>query len=383
MKVYLAAFGSGMGHASRMSALAERLTPSGDEVAFSSSGEVTGWLRGRGYTCNELPLVDVAFTEAGAFSATETLKFLPRTAARFVEQLQLEVANLATFGPDVVLSDSVASTVVASRLLGLRTVVLLNQLRLVSSPRTPEVVAKPLSAASVVVGGFFWSLCDEVLIPDLPPPYTISERNLWNAGRSSARARYIGLLTPKTAAADAEDLPEAWRREKRKRKVFWQISGPPATRRPFLTRALEVAKALEDDYLFVITAGNPGGPRDPTPVPGGYLYQWCNSAGAFIGSCDAVVSRAGHVSVSDCMLRAKPSILVPIKSQTEQMGNAGKAQRLGVAIALEEGALDPGTVGEALRALSEGPYSERAKEMKRLAEGYDALGSILDVLRGR
>jgi UDP-N-acetylglucosamine--N-acetylmuramyl-(pentapeptide) pyrophosphoryl-undecaprenol N-acetylglucosamine transferase len=383
MKVYLAAFGSGMGHASRMSALAERLTATGDQVMFSSSGEVTDWLRNGGYACNDLPLVDIAFARSGAFSATETLKFFPAIMAHLVEQVHLEVGNLASFAPGVVLSDSVASTIAASRLLGVRSVALLNQLRLVSSPNTPAPIAEALSAASIVVGGLFWRLCDDILIPDLPPPYTISERNLWSAGKASARARYIGFLTPKrTAAPENDDVLRRWLAEKRRIRVFWQISGPPATRRPFVGRALRAAKALADDYLFVITAGNPRGVRSPHPVPGGYLYQWCDFAGAFIDSCAVVVSRAGHVSLSDYILRAKPSLLVPIQAQTEQMGNASKAQRLGISMAVEEQALEPGVVSEALQRLLSGEYSKRLDELKAVAERHDALGSIVQVLRG-
>jgi len=343
---------------------------------------VTGWLRAKGFACNDVPLVDVRFTDAGAFSATETLKFSPVTAARVVRQVQLELRNIGRFRPDLVLSDSVASTVLASSLLGTRSVAVLNQLRLVSSPRTPARIAKLLSAASVAVGGAFWELAEEILIPDLPPPYTISERNLWSAGRASSRAKYIGFLTPRRAAGPVGDeLFEKWRAEKRRRKVFWQISGPPPTRGPFLAKALEAAKALEEEYLFVITAGNPGGETSPSPIPGGYLYQWCNISSALIDSCDAVVSRAGHVSVSDYILRAKPSLLVPIRAQTEQMGNASKMQRLGLAIVLDEAELDPQAVDAGLRALSDEGYAARGLEMQRVAGAYDAPGEILRVLR--
>ncbi len=370
-----------MGHASRMAALAAELLALGDDVVFSSSGEVARWLRAKGYQCNDLPLVDVRFTDTGAFSATETMKFFPLIVARLCSQVRREVGNLRRFGPQVVLSDTMASTVVASSLLGIRTVAILNQLRLISSPRTPKSVAKVLSGGSIAVGSVFWDLCDEILIPDLPAPYTISERNLWNAGTASSRARYIGFLTPKpTRGSGVDDLPAKWRGEKRRRKIFWQISGPPATRRPFLARALEAAKALQEDYLFVITAGNPGGRTSPSSIRGGYLYQWCSLSSAFIDSCDTVVSRAGHVSISDYILRAKPSLLVPIQAQTEQMGNASKARRLGVATAVEERNLDPEAVGEALRELSTESFARRAQEMKKVAEGYDAVRAILDVV---
>jgi UDP-N-acetylglucosamine--N-acetylmuramyl-(pentapeptide) pyrophosphoryl-undecaprenol N-acetylglucosamine transferase len=382
LKVYLAAFGSGMGHASRMAALAEELLSAGDKVAFSSSGEVTGWLRTRGFLCNDVPLVDVAFNHAGAFSATETLKYSPILMGRLCRQVQREVGNLRRFAPQVVLSDSMVSTIMASRLLGVRAVAILNQLRLISSPRTPRVAGQLLAGGSITLVNAIWESCDEILIPDLPPPYTISERNLWNAGSASSRARYIGFLTPKGDAGAGREAPlEAWRTEKRRRKVFWQISGPPPTRGPFLAKALEAAKALQEEYLFVITAGEPGGKTVPTAVPGGFLYPWCDSSHTFLDTCDAVISRAGHVSISDYILRAKPCVLVPIQSQTEQIGNANKAERLGFAVVVEEIELDPARVGEALSELSEERHASRASELRSLAEGYDAVRAILGVVR--
>src|ERR1700730_3545970 len=141
-----------MGHASRMAALAQELQASGHEVMFSSSGEVTRWFRSKGFPCNDVPLVDIVFTDEGSFSATETMKFSPVIFARFYKQVILEVGNIMRYAPEVVLSDSMSSTVVASKLLGIRCMALLNQLRLISSPRTPRTAAQLLSAGSVTVG---------------------------------------------------------------------------------------------------------------------------------------------------------------------------------------------------------------------------------------
>jgi UDP:flavonoid glycosyltransferase YjiC (YdhE family) len=378
----MAAFGSGMGHASRMAALAEELLAYGDQVAFSSSGEVTAWLESKGYRCNDVPLVDVVFNVSGAFSAQETLKYSPAIMARLCRQLQREVANIGRFAPQVVISDSMVSTVAASRLRGVRSIAILNQLRLISSPSTPKAVGQVLAGGSVTLVNSVWEFCDEILVPDLPPPYTISERNLWGAGSASSRAQYIGFLTPKRDEG-RDGLLDEWRAETRRRKVFWQISGPLPTRASFLAKALETAKALQDDFLFVITAGDPGGQTEPSRVPGGYLYGWCNLSRAFVDSCDAVVSRAGHVSISEYILRAKPCLLVPIQSQTEQIGNANKAERLGFAIVVQEGELDPQKVREALLGLSAGRCLMRAQELKEVADGYDAVGAVLEAVRSR
>lgn len=380
MRVYVAAFGSGMGHASRMAAVAEELVARGDQVEFSSSGEVTAWLRAKGYPCNEVPLVDVVFNSSGAFSALETLKYSPALVARLCRQVQREVANIGRFAPQVVVSDSMVSTVAASRLRRVRSVAVVNQLRLISSPSTPKTIGRVLAGGSITLANAIWESCDQILVPDLPPPYTISERNLWNAGSASSRARYVGFLTPKSDSGAGGALLDEWKAEKRRRKVFWQVSGPLPTRASFLAKALEAAESLQSDFLFVITAGDPRGETRPTRVPGGYLFGWCNLTRALVDSCDAVVSRAGHVSVSEYILRAKPCVLVPIQSQTEQMGNADKAERLGFAIVLGEGELDPPRVRQALFALLEGRYATRARELKEVAEGYDAVGAVLSAV---
>lgn len=381
MRVYVAAFGSGMGHASRMEALARELAASGDRVGFSSSGEVTRWLASRGYSCNDIPLVDVVFTPAGNFSARATLRLSPVILERLCEQVQREVANIGGFRPDVVLSDSVAATVLASRIQGVRSVAVVNQLRLISSPTTPRPIAKALTAASVAFGGVIWDYCDDVLVPDLPPPYTISERNLWMAGRTSGRARYVGFLTPRWAPAPAPDrVMEKWTAEKRRRKVYWQVSGPPATRRPFLAKALAAAKELGDEYMFVVAAGDPAAETSAREVPGAYVYGWCPDARAFIDTCDVVVSRAGHVSISEYIQHAKPSLLVPIQAQTEQIGNAAKARKLGISVTEDEGRLGPSEVKEGLRALESESYFDRARELRTVAARYDALSSIREVL---
>jgi UDP-N-acetylglucosamine--N-acetylmuramyl-(pentapeptide) pyrophosphoryl-undecaprenol N-acetylglucosamine transferase len=368
-----------------MAALAQELQASGHEVMFSSSGEVTKWFRSKGFPCNDVPLVDIVFTDEGSFSATETMKFSPVIFARFYKQVILEVGNIMRYAPEVVLSDSMASTVVAAKLLGIRCMALLNQLRLISSPRTPRTAAQLLSAGSVTVGNIVWEFCDQILIPDLPPPYTISERNLWDAGSASARAKYVGFLTPsrnntQTSDAGSEELLDGWRAEKKRPKVFWQVSGPPATRGSLLAKALAAAKALEEKYFFVITGGEPGGSTRPSPVPGGFLYQWCNISPYLVGSCDVVVSRAGHVSISDYILQGKPALLVPIHAQTEQMGNADKARRLGFALTLEESELEPSRVDEALRELSDERYAKHALELKKVAARFDAVRAIVEIM---
>lgn len=378
-RVHVGVFGSGLGHASRMMAVGRGLVTEGCDVRFSSSSEATGYIRKQGYACNDVPLVDVVFTEAGNFSATDTMRVSPWLLLKLCKQTGLEVRNIVGFRPDAVLSDSLLSTVIASKVLGLRCVTILNQLKLVSSPKTPPVLAKLLSSGSITVGNEFWELSDRILFPDLPPPFTISERNLWGAGSAAERAEYIGFLTPPKSEFVDE---EAARIIRSKRKIiFWQVSGPAKTRTTLLPKVKMVASALKDDYLSVISAGDPLGSNTPRAIEGGLLYDWCPSKDVLIDRCDVFVSRAGHVTISDLILRGKTSILVPIQAQMEQMGNAAKAEKLGVAVDLPEERLEEGYFRDALSRLESGRASTKAAELKEYASRFEAIGSIVSALR--
>jgi len=359
-----------------MTAVGQKLLEDGCELQFSSSGEATAYLRRRNFSCNDIPLVDVVFTENGTFSATETMKFAPWLFVKMMKQTGIEGRNMIRFGPDVVLSDSVPATVMASKLLGLKLVTVLNQIKLISSPDTPHIAGTLLTNGSITVGNEFWEMSDRVLVPDLPPPYTISEANLWGAGTVGSRAEYVGfLVAPVTGRPDPET--ERILNGLKKRLIFWQVSGPPKTRAAFLPKVKAVAQALKDEYVSIVSAGNPLGSSSPQPFEGGYFYDWCPSRDALIDRSDVMVSRAGHVTISDLILRGKPCILVPIPGQSEQLGNATKADNLGVAVKVEEGEFTAQTLGNAVSILASDETRRRISDLSRLANQYDAVGSII------
>src|SRR5207302_11394123 len=74
--------------------------------------------------------------------------------------ISLHDALPISFGADSVLSDSMMATVIAARLAKTRVVTVLNQLRLESSRRTPQVAASMISAGTVSIGAALWNLSD-------------------------------------------------------------------------------------------------------------------------------------------------------------------------------------------------------------------------------
>ncbi len=375
-RVYIGCFGSGMGHASRMFEVAGALTARGHAVEFSSSGEVASFIKKRGHRCNNLPLADVRYSETGEFSLRGTLAAYPTIMGRTYQQMGMEISNIRRFGADVVLSDSALSTVLAAKTLGLPTFTVLNQLNLSSSHDGGGAPARLLSFGTSAGMGKLWELSNEVLLPDLPPPYTISERNLWGSG--VGKTRYIGFLTV-TGNAAADDTLRRFSSDPRPR-IFWQVSGPPKTRTALVRKAVECAAALAEKYAFVISGGDPTSSHEAFRVSGGWFYGWCKIAETYFSSCDVVVARAGHGTIGQAILSSKPSLLIPIPRQPEQEGNADKAARLGVSIHLDQDSVDPRSIDEALGRLLAGGYGEKTRRLGAWASGYNARDEIIRTL---
>ncbi len=373
LRVYVGCFGSGLGHAARMLEIAALLSQSGADVEFSSSGEVTALIRERGYRCNNLPLADVRYSEDGAFSLRKTMIASPSILARAYHQGYLELANIKRFRPQVVLSDSALSTAIAGKSLRLPVFTVLNQLSLTSSHGQTGAPSRLLSVGISAGIGKLWELSDEVLLPDLPPPYTISEMNLW--GSNVSKTRYIGFLT-KSGRGSPDPATKEFTAD-RKPKIFWQVSGPPGTRVPFLRKALRVAEALSDRFVFIITEGSPTGNNSPLPIPGGWRYEWCTIPELYFDSCDVVVSRAGHGTISQAITSSKPSLLVPIPRQPEQVGNARKAERLGVAARIDQDDLSPDRALDAIEALLGNGPGKRAAALGRYAQSFKAAEEVV------
>jgi UDP:flavonoid glycosyltransferase YjiC (YdhE family) len=322
-----------------------------------------------------LPLADVRYNEEGELSVKETVASSGVIMARAYQQLRLEISNMVKFDPDVVLSDSVLSTVLAARIVGKRVITVLNQLKIESSQRE-SVPHRLLSAGTSEGLGTLWGLSEKILLPDLPPPLTLSENNLWNANVDNTK--YIGFLTPQDEGAP----DEAHRSfvESRHPRIFWQVSGPPKTRSPFLRKAFEISDALSDIYSFVLTGGDPAGSTEPRAIPGGWYYGWCTLVPCYFKDCDIVVSRAGHGTLAQSISNGKPSLLVPIPGQTEQEGNSGKAMKLGVALTVSQEELTLAKFKETVELLMGGDFASNCSKIGAVARGFEARREILSAL---
>src|SRR5918999_4100668 len=132
---YLAPYGVGLGHASRLVMVADYLRQNGINIQFSSYGEAVSYVSIRGYKCATVSPVEFAWSMEGGFSVKDSIANVPVWFANFSRQVNQETRNMLECNPDIVVSDSRLSPLMAARLLRVPSVVMLNQIKLLLSPR--------------------------------------------------------------------------------------------------------------------------------------------------------------------------------------------------------------------------------------------------------
>jgi len=323
----------------------------------------------------ECPSLDVEWTEEGSFSSRGFVVHFPFMLRSFSRQVAFEAESIAEFDPRVTVSDSRLSAVLAARSTSCPVVTMLNQFKVTLPPRyRGDAFGRLYERIAGDVLGLMWSLSEQVLLTDLPPPYTIGEANV--AGTDLTRiVRYVGFTSPGLDVSE-DRLQKA--REvldfDGRPLVFFQISGPDATKQRFIAIVLRSAATLSRRYKVVVSMGYLGGSAEPRKLAdGALLYDWCPIKDELFTLSDVMVARSGHRTIGQCIDAGKPAVLIPIHNHSEQIGNAEKFQNLGLGIAILPGDLDPGRLTAAVDSCIEDP---------KYKKNLDAVGLVSRKYRG-
>ena len=383
---YFAPYGVGLGHASRLLMVADHLKQEGISVQFSSYGEAASYVSIRGYKCATVSPVEFAWSMEGGFSVKDSIANVPVWFANFSRQVNQETRNMLECSPDIVVSDSRLSPLMAARLLKVLSVVMLNQIKLLLSPRLHDLVAPRIFEN--VVGEFLgslWAMAERVLVPDLPPPYTLSAHNIWDIGSASRKLEYIGFASPRPQINKEHVIKVAnmLAFDSSRPLVFVHVSGPVQTRPALLKVAVETAKRLDPKIQFVISAGNPKGISDPRRIGRlSWYYEWCPVRDEIFAASDLLVLRGGHVALSQAIQFGKPVVTVPIENHGEQLGNCAKIEELGAGVMLHPKRLRPEQLADAIeKVLGDSDYNKKAAELQRVAEKLNGIDNVVQIVR--
>jgi UDP:flavonoid glycosyltransferase YjiC (YdhE family) len=383
-RVYISLYGVGLGHASRMLPVANALANTGMEVRFSAFGDAVKYVQMHGFECYDVPPVEFAWSVDRGFSIKNSITKLPENLMHFVEQCGSEGRNIAHFDPDVVLSDTrLSSVLIAKQTLGLPCITILNQIKLLLSPRLREFrVARLFERAIAELLGAFWATSDSLLIPDLPPPYTLSEQNLWSVGSVSDSLEYIGFMAPKPKVNDeyVDKVSKLLGFNRKKPVVFAHISGPTETKTVMLKRIIESLQ--NTDIQFVASEGIPKGDTVPRKIGNGWYFEWCPVRDEIFAMSNLIIMRGGHSTLAHAIRYGKPVLTIPIENHGEQLGNAEKVQKVGMGLMLNQKDLKPEDVTAAVqRLLADPSFTSKANMLRDISNSMDGVEGIVQKVK--
>ena len=161
--------------------------------------------------------------------------------------------------------------------------------------------------------------CSKIIIPDNPPPYTISEYSVGNLDNLGLKEKveYVGSFVDTTPVEGSQE------------HIFAPISGPVGTRAKLAKTLLPVLEKLKTKCI--ISLGTPG-KKVSTKIGNCELHTWLSpqERQEAMKNAKFVIFSGGHATCFETIKYAKPSICIP--TQPEQLGNAAKLQDLNCSI---------------------------------------------------
>jgi uncharacterized protein (TIGR00661 family) len=342
----------------------------GNEVLFSTYKDGLEYARQEGFPVVKVPPIDFAVKPDGTVDFEQTAINPGPFLAFFtvLRQVKAEIQVIKEFKPDVVVSDSRVSTLIAAGLLGIPKISILNQFQTIIPRRTRHLkLAKLTDAGTLTIIGKIWTIGRHVLIPDFPPPYTISIGNLRIPRSYQKKIKFIGPILSKypEELAEQTEIRKKLGLDENKPLIFSPISGP-IKQRTYLTRLLmQIFNNFPRTYQIVISLGNPSGSTKPIQKRNVTIYNWVKNRFEYLKACDLVISRAGHGTLTQSICYGKPLVLIPAPSHTEQLNNSQRLAKLGIAEVVTQKDLSVHTLLESVKKILEiNAFQERVKQIQ-------------------
>ncbi|MEM4214076.1 MAG: glycosyltransferase family protein [Candidatus Methanomethylicaceae archaeon] len=391
MRIYFAPCGIALGHAGRCIPVARHFKNKGHEVFFSTYGEATEFVRKAGFPVEGVPPLKFYEKEDGTFDFRRTLSAGPKSLLVFSQQVGAELNLIEHFKPDLVISDSRLSTVLAARMRRIIPVLILHQLRIMiphSRPikrRIKQLIKGYTERLGLEILGSLWKLSKVIIVPDFPPPFTIAKANIVPSYQYIKKLKLVGPIIPRRP----EDLPPS---EEIKRAkgfddrplIFAAMSGTLAEKKYISDLLIKIFSEFPDSYNVVVSRGYSEGSFPETNTLENKrlkVYDWVDDRYLYLKACDLLITRGGHNTVSEAIYYGKPMLIIPTPAHSEHQGIAESLSRMGMAISLQQHSLSKETLLDAVNeALGSSMISLRIEEASRYASQFNAVESIYKIV---
>lgn len=284
----------------RVAPIARKLQESGAKLVFSTYTDGINYVRQENFPLIKAPPIGAQVKPDGSIDFRKTAINPGPFLASFMllNQINAEIRSIEGFRPDVVVSDSRASSLLAADLLGIPRVCILNQFQAIVPRKTHLLhLARFADIVTLTLIGKIWTSVKALLIPDFPQPYTISIGNLTIPKSYSKNVKFIGPILPKrpNELPTKEELREQLKLPADKPIIFAPLSGP-TSEEAFVTGVLrKILLDFPEEYEIIMSFGYPN--ADNTPMRHGNLtiYKWLPNRFEFLKACDVAIGRGKSV----------------------------------------------------------------------------------------
>lgn len=384
--IYFSACGIGLGHVGRIKAFARNFHEDGHKIYFTGYGESMDQLKNDRFTKHRVPEIRFYENPDGSFNSMKTSILGSYLVARFMKQVKSEFNYISKYKPDIVVSDTRYSTVFAAK-----------KYKMAHAPDMPILMITNQLGAILPspreLGGIKWfenifsylniriiGMADQVLIQDLPPPYTISTTEYQPPDWLKYRFQYIGFIIRTTP----EQLPEREvLREKfsnsEKPLLYAPLAGPIVARKQLMELLINTLKNF--DGKVIISMGMFGSNLNKQ-YGNVHVKGWLDNRFELLKCADLTVARPGLATIGDFLRFGKPSVLIPTINHPEQLYNAQSVKRLGVGDLIEQKDLNERTIRAIInRLLDSGSRIKDSKKMQNVMIENNGLTKVEDIIK--
>lgn len=385
MRVYFAPCGIGLGHVGRLVPIAKKLVEKNVQVTFSTYRDGIRYVENEKFPLMKAPPIGFQVRPDGSIDFRQTAVNPGPFFASFtvLRQINAEVKFLEAFNPDIVVSDSRVSTLLAARLLRIPRICILNQFQVIVPRRKHHLtLARFADHITLSLVGKMWTSGNLVLIPDFPPPYTVSTGNLNIPKSYKKNVKLIGpiLEVHPNELQTKEELRKKLKLSVEKPVIFAPISGS-VKEKAFLAGVLrKILLDFPEDYEVVMSLGYPGMDSKPLRHGNATIFNWIPNRFEYLKACDVLIARAGHGTITQAMCYGKPIILVPTPEHTEQINNAKKARDIGIAKIMPQKELNKKNLLKTIQQILKSEITEKLEIVREEALKHDGLENAVKTI---
>ncbi|MFX1518483.1 MAG: glycosyltransferase [Promethearchaeota archaeon] len=387
-RVYLAPCGIGLGHAGRLITIAKKLRDLGVSCFFSTYGNAVKFVKAHDFLVARGPAIIYDELPDGAPDFVKTTTRPMSHIIALLKQVRKEIQLIKHINPDVIISDSRLSTVIASWLLGRSCLLILQQLKIII-PHTTELskirrIFKKMLEYGLVAGlSLIWRRSKKIYVPDFSHPFTIAKSQMNVYSSYYKRVEFIGPITDIITESffhDSSDLAIQRSYELDDRPfIYCGLSGTPKAKKIIVKKLKVIFQSFPKTFQVFMTIGSQN--FKPIIHENVKIYGWVEKRTPLYRICDLVIHRGGHNTTSECIYFGKPMIIIPTPAHTEKMDNAQSIQKLGLGLVISQSHLSRKLLLKAINILLNTPsFKNTVNAIKKQASNFNAVQTIIEYI---